>query len=114
MAWTGWRLLAQGGDWFDEDFDYDGAACYQLSIAGPRGGDLRVVYCGHTGNEEKRMSRYGRDGSHLAQIIRRHLREGWHLYYRGWCCDSKEDADAMERRMLAKFKFPWNIILNQQ
>ena len=114
MAWTAWRLLAQGGDWLDENFDYVGAACYELSIAGPRGGDRRIVYCGHTGNEQQRMTTYGRDGSHLARIIRSHLRDGWALHYRGWCCVSKEGADAMERRMLKKFDCPWNIILNHK
>lgn len=114
MAWTRWRLLAQGTKWYDEDFDYDGAACYELSIAGPRGGDRRTVYCGHTANERNRMSRYGRDGSHLAKIIRTHLRAGWSLYYRGWCCDSKGAADAMERRRLKRLKYGWNIILNQE
>jgi hypothetical protein len=113
MAWTAWRLLAERSKWFDEQFDHAGAACYELSIAGPRGGDRRIVYCGHTGNEEKRMSTYGRDGSHLAKIIRSHLRDGWCLYYRGWCCDSKGEADSMERRMLRGFDYPWNIILNQ-
>ena len=50
---------------------------------------------------------------HLAKIIRSHLRDGWCLYYRGWCCDSKGEADSMERRMLRGFDYPWNIILNQ-
>jgi hypothetical protein len=113
VAWTAWRLLAKRSQWFDDNFDYDGATCYELSIAGPRGGDRRCVYCGHSGDEKKRMSTYGRDGSHLAKIIRSHLRDGWALYYRGWCCDSKEDADAMARRMLKNFDYPWNIILNQ-
>ena len=114
MAGTTWRLLAEGREWCDADFDYGGAACYQLSIAGPRRGNRHIVYCGHTGNEEKRMTRYGRDGSHLAKIIRQHLSNNWSLYYRGWCCDSKEDAAAMELRLLSKFKFPWNIVLNRQ
>jgi hypothetical protein len=48
------------------------------------------------------MRQYGRDGSHSAQIIRSHLRDGRSLYYRGWCRDSKEAAHAMERRLLAK------------
>jgi hypothetical protein len=114
VAWTTWRLLAEGREWCDADFDYDGAACYQLSIAGPRGGNRHIVYCGHTGNEKERMTQYGRDGSHLAEIIRQHLNKNWSLSYRGWCCDSKEDAAAMERRLLNKFKFPWNIVLNRQ
>lgn len=112
MAWTRWRLLAAGREWFDGDLDHDGPACYELSIAGPRGGDRQIVYCGHTVNEKKRMSSYGRDGSHLAEIIRAHLKDGWSLYYRGQCCTSKEAAEAMERRMLGRFRYDWNIVLN--
>jgi hypothetical protein len=26
MSWTGWRKLAEGRDWFDDLFDYDGLA----------------------------------------------------------------------------------------
>lgn len=89
MAWTGWRLLAERNIWHSEDFDHDGPACYQLSIAGPRGGKRRIVYCGHTINERERMSSYGRDGSHLAEIIEHHLKDGWCLYYRGWTFRSK-------------------------
>lgn len=32
MAWTAWRLLAEKSQWFDDNFDYNGAACYELSI----------------------------------------------------------------------------------
>lgn len=112
MAWTSWRKLAIKGEWFDDKFDYDGPACYQLALRGPRGGRHTIVYCGHTVNEERRMQTYGRAGSHLAQPIQQHLRDGWALYFRGWCCKSKESAEAMERRMLGKFDYDWNIILN--
>ena len=44
VGWTAWRLLAQRTAWFDDNFDYDGAACYKLSITGLRGGDPRIVY----------------------------------------------------------------------
>ena len=42
----------------------------ELSIAGPRGGERRIVYCGHTRKEQVRTMNLRRDGSHLAQIIR--------------------------------------------
>jgi hypothetical protein len=58
---------------------------------------------GHTGNEEKGMRQYGRDGSHSAQIIRSRLCGGHSLYYRGRYRNSKEAAHAMERRLLAKW-----------
>lgn len=112
MGWSGWRKLADKHEWYDEKFDYDGPTCYELAIRGPRGGGHITVYCGHTVNEDRRMRTYGRDGSHLAEIIHRHLKDGWHLYYRGSCCGSKKLAEAMERRMLAKFDYRWNIILN--
>jgi hypothetical protein len=38
------------------------------------------------------MCQYGRDGSHLAQIIKGHLRKGWCLYYRAYCADSEKKA----------------------
>ena len=112
MSWTNWRLRAQRNDWFDENFDYDGPVCYELSITGPHGGGRKIMYCGHTENEKRRMSSYGRDGSHLADIIRQHLRDGWCLCYRGYALKSKKQAEAMERRMLGKFKYGWNILLN--
>lgn len=112
MSWTGWRKLAEDGVWFDDKFDYDGPTCYELALRGPRGGQHTVVYCGHTINEKRRMQTYGRDGSHLAKIIRSHLKDGWHLYYRGWAFRTKPNAEDMERRMLANFDYDWNIALN--
>lgn len=112
MPWSGWRKLAVKGAWFDEQCDYDGPTCYELAIRAPRGGKHRTVHCGQSANENRRMQRYGRDGSHLATIIQSHLNDGWHLNYRGWCCESPEAAQAMERRMLEKFDYDWNIVLN--
>jgi hypothetical protein len=73
---------------------------------------LTTVYCGHSNNEDQRMLDYGSNGSHLKEIISRHLKGGWQLYYRGWCCGSKKQAEAMERRMLNNWDYPWNILLN--
>jgi hypothetical protein len=36
------RLLAEGRAWFDEDFDYEAAACYEFSIAGLRGRSITI------------------------------------------------------------------------
>jgi len=88
--------VAAKGFWHDDDFDYDGPTCYELAIRGPRGGQHTTVYCGHSKNEDGRMLDYGSNGSHLQDIIARHLKDGWHLYYRGWCCSSKKEAEAME------------------
>jgi len=60
-----------------------------------------------------RMRRYGYDGSHLSEIIRWHLREGWSLYYRSHAVASKAEAVEVQNRMLAKFKYDWNDLLNR-
>jgi hypothetical protein len=54
------------------------------------------------------MTSYGRDGSHLAQIIASHLTDGWYLHYRSWACPNKRKAEAMERSLLRQFDYPWN------
>lgn len=112
MGWTKFRLLADKKHWYDEILDWDGPACYELAIAGPRGGNLRIVYIGETSNEKKRMASYARSGSHLAREIDWHLKEGWCLRYRGYGCNSKKEAVEMEKRMLKKFKYDWNIKFN--
>ena len=112
MSWTRWRKLAEGRDWYDDLFDYDGPCCYELGTGGPRGGDIRPHYVGETSNEKKRMCQYGRDGSHLAQIINGHLRKGWCLYYRAYCADSKKKAVEMQNKLLAQHRYDWNVMLN--
>jgi hypothetical protein len=108
MRWTDFRRLATRTTWFSESLDNDGAATYELAIAGPRGGDLTIVYVGETGEERRRLSAYGRDGSHLAEIIRWHLREGWHLYFRAVSMHSKDAARALQDQLLARFEYEWN------
>ena len=34
--WTKPRLIAFKGHWYDDSFDYDGPACYELGTAGPK------------------------------------------------------------------------------
>jgi hypothetical protein len=110
--WTQWREIADKDYWYSESLDWNGPACYELSIAGPRGGDRRVVYVGETFNERKRVSAYARHGSHLSKIIHSHLADGWHLYYRARAASSKSEAVEMQDRLLARWDYDWNIVLN--
>jgi len=112
-CWTRWRLLARGREWFDHLLDYDGPSCYELGTGGPRGGGIQQHYIGETMNEQARMTRYARSGSHLAKIIEWHLKQGWCLYYRGYQVSSKAEAVAMERSMLKRFRYDWNERLNR-
>ena len=75
--WTAWRRIAEHGHWYDDALDWDGPACYELAVAGPRGGNLHIVYVGETQNEKKRVANYARTGSHLSTIIHDHLRDSW-------------------------------------
>jgi hypothetical protein len=110
--WTTWRKLAEHKLWYSEDFGWDGPACYELALAGPRRGNLLIVYVGETVNERRRLSNYGRDGSHLANIIARHLRDGWHLYYRARVAQSKKHAVQMQNNLLLRWNYDWNLKLN--
>jgi hypothetical protein len=106
--WTELRKLSDKDFWYDDGFDYDGPACYELAIAGPRGGQPQIVYVGETGNERARLSCYARNGSHLSAIIDWHLVRGWSLYYRGYALSSKEEAKRMQDSRLSEFFYPWN------
>jgi len=112
--WTQARLLAFKKEWYGGRLDNEGPACYELGTGGPRGGNLSWHYVGHTSNEKARMSSYGRNGSHLAEIITYHLNRGWHLYYRAWAFDTKAEAEKMERSMLARHEYDWNDKLNRR
>jgi hypothetical protein len=113
MAWTKWRLLAVGGKWSDINLDHTGPACYELATGGPRGGNIREHYVGETSNEKKRMSRYGSDGSHLAELIHWHLKKGWHIYYHAIACPTKKAAKKMQDNLLKKYEYDWNDMLNR-
>ena len=112
MGWTNWRLIANQTEWFQEALDWDGPACHELAIAGPRGGDLRIVYVGETVNERRRVATYARTGSHLSEIVDDHLRRGSCLWYRAQVASSKTAAVAMQNRLLGRFDYDWNIQLN--
>jgi|GEM_PF-1167823 hypothetical protein len=112
MGWTHWRKIADKQFWYTESLDWDGPACYELAIAGPRGGNGRTVYVGETLNEKKRMAAYAQHGSHLSEVIARHLKNGWHLYYRAQAVNTKGQAKKLQDLLLAQFDYDWNIQLN--
>ena len=114
MAWTRWRKIADRRHWFPEALDWNGPACYELALAGPRGGDLRIVYVGETVNEHSRVVAYASRGSHLAEIIASHLRRGWCLFYRAQAKVSKAEAVRMQNSLLADYDYDWNILLNRK
>ena len=113
-SWTDWRKIADRRAWYDQALDWNGPACYELAIAGPHGGDLRIVYVGETANERTRVADYARSGSHLAEIIDDHLRRGWSLFYRARATPSKVTAVRMQNQLLSKFVYDWNIQLNAE
>jgi hypothetical protein len=111
--WTKPRLIASHGIWYvDADYDYDGPACYELGLAGPRGGRLKWMYVGETQNETHRIKCYARHGSHLSHLIDNAFEEGWHLYYWSHAFTSKALAKKRQDELLATYDYPWNRILN--
>jgi GIY-YIG domain-containing protein len=110
-GWTNWKKLATEHEWFDDDFDeYNGPACYELALGGPRGGELEIMYVGETKHEKTRIKQYARDGSHLSKEIGRELRAGWTLWYRAQAKSTKRLARAMQDHLLAKHDYPWNLL----
>ena len=110
--WTRWRKIADQYEWYPDLLDWDGPACYELAIAGPRGGNLQIVYVGETSNEKKRVAAYAQHGSHLSEIIHWRLSRGWHLHYRARAARSKEEAVWMQDNFLARWDYDWNEKLN--
>ena len=110
--WTRWRKIADRYGWYAELLDWDGPACYELAIAGPRGGNLQIVYVGETSNEKKRVAAYAQHGSHLSEIIHWHLARKWHLYYRARAARSKDEAVWMQDNLLSHWDYDWNLKLN--
>jgi hypothetical protein len=112
--WTQPRLIAYKDEWYDDSFDYDGPACYELGTGGPRAGNVQWHYVGETSNERQRILAYARSGSHLSKTINWHLRQGWHLYYRSRACSTKDEAKRMQDNLLAQHEYDWNDKLNQR
>lgn len=109
MGWTRWTKIAEGQHWFDDELDYDGPVIYELSLAGPRGGNREIMYVGKATSEKRRIRSYASNGSHLRKEVNDGLRDGWCLFYRAMACVSADAARERELRMLRKFDYPWNI-----
>jgi GIY-YIG domain-containing protein len=107
--WTDWRKIADRNNWYSENLDWNGAACYELALAGPRGGNIQPVYVGKTCNEFSRISSYARSGSHLHAEINLHLRRGYTLFYRARATSSEFEAKNAESSLLAKYDYDWNL-----
>jgi hypothetical protein len=46
-------------------------------------------------------------------MIRWHLKQGWHIWYRACACESKEAAKRMQDNLLMKWEYDWNHVGNQ-
>jgi hypothetical protein len=68
LPWTKWRKIADKKEWYDDDFDNDGPAYYELGV-GHSKTRVSIKYVGHTINERRRMSEYGAHGSHISAIV---------------------------------------------
>ena len=112
MGWTNWRKIADKDYWYDEELDHEGAACYELAIGGPRGGNMEIKYVGETKNEKERIGAYASHGSHISEIIDEHLGRGFTLYYHAQDKKTKAAAKKMQDNLLSKHYYDWNIQLN--
>jgi len=110
--WTGWRKLADKKLWYNNKFDHDCPACYELGVGAPRYGNIQPVYVGETVNEKTRLSSYAHHGSYRSSIIDKHLLKGYTLYYRAQAMPSKSAAKRMQDNLLQRFQYAWNKQLN--
>lgn len=109
--WTSWRKIADSGGWYDEQFDYEGPACYELGV-GPTSTRVSPKYVGETSNERARMSQYASGSSHLEKEIAHYLGRRYNLYYRGIACSSKKEAKEMQDNLLDRYVYDWNVAGN--
>ena len=88
---------------YDDSGDHAGPACYELGTGGPKGGGIhyRHICCG----DKKRNvgeSLVMLEMAHSSDIIDKHLRAGWHLYYRACACSSKEAIEQRQDNLLGR------------
>lgn len=111
--WIKPRIIASKGIWYlDTVYDYEGPACYELGLFGPRGGNARWMYVGETNNEKRRIQSYAKNGSHVSELIEAELETGWHLYYQSHRFSTKELAKRRQDQLLGTYNYPWNKLLN--
>ena len=112
--WSDWIRIAEHKNYDTELIDDCGPACYELGLLrkGSWFGSVEEMYIGETCNLRARATAYGRDGSHLYEIIHSHLKRGYDLYIRYVLFHSKEDAKEFQDEMLDEYDYDWNIQRN--
>jgi GIY-YIG domain-containing protein len=106
---TNWRKVADRDAWYDDEFDYDGPACYELGTGHSRT-NVTVRYVGETVSESARIRQYAQNGSHISHFIDSYLRRGYNLYYRGMAMSSKKVARELQDMLLAEYDYDWNTV----
>ncbi len=106
---SNWYLLADRDNYYLDELDYDGPACYELGIKEPGDYEPYPVYVGETGNLSARMESYAVDGSHLSDPIDYHLDQGFTLYFRFIPVRTKEFAKRLEKKYLDEIDYDWNL-----
>ncbi len=109
VKWSTWKKLAYSNKFYNIP-KYDGPACYQLRICGPRGGNAYTVYVGETKNLYIRMSSYATRGSQLQVKILLEMRQGNVLEYKYTPTKTKELAKKIQDYFIDNYpdEFPWN------
>jgi len=109
LKWSTWKKLAYSNKYYNIP-KYDGSACYQLRITGPRGGNSHTVYVGETENLNDRIYSYAVSGSHIAVKILLELRQGNVIEYRYTPTTSQSIAKKIQDYLKDNYpdKFPWN------
>ena len=109
MGWTKWRPLMTPSSFEEPEVEWNQPGCYELALAGPRGGRREIVYVGRSVDLASRLQEHGHFGSHLADDLDAALRDRRWIWYRVWRHDSEQEAIAFEGRLLDRFDYPWNI-----
>ena len=110
--WSRWIRIADHKNFDIDLIDDCGPACYELGlkVRGSWFGSVEPMYIGETCNLRLRASAYGRDGSHLNEIIHHHLKRGYDLYMRFQLFHTKEFAKAFQDEQHDEFDYDWNIM----
>lgn len=114
IAWSEWILIAEHKNYDTDLIENCGPACYELGLKrrGSWFGSVDEMYIGETKNFYARATSYGRDGSHLNEIIHDHLKRGYDLYIRYIPFRTKKYAKEFQDYMLDEYDYDWNIQRN--
>lgn len=127
--WTYWRVLAERlaerNVWLrPADLDshlldapprlvrelaYTGPACFELGVGYLSNKIREIKYIGETGNLNRRLNTLADDRSNLGEVIHDYLKRNYTLLWRAILLRSRSEARAMQRLMLKKYDYEWNI-----